>query len=59
MKKKFTSKLKEKEILPLPLYYLDAEDERPPRYLTKIGKAGKINAPAYELPGFYKFISKF
>ncbi|MBV8252639.1 MAG: hypothetical protein JO154_08530 [Chitinophaga sp.] len=59
MKKKFTSKLKEKKILPLPLYYLEEADADSGRYVIKMEKASKINAPAYELHNFYKAISKF
>lgn len=59
MKKKFTSKLKEKERLPLPLYYLDAEDASNGKRVVKYEKAEKINAPAFDLQSFYKPISKF
>ena len=59
MKKKFTSKLKEKELLPLPLYYLEEAEPSTGRYVVKMEKAAKINAPAYELLNFYKVISKF
>ncbi|RAJ88008.1 hypothetical protein CLV59_101773 [Chitinophaga dinghuensis] len=59
MKKKFTSKLKEKELLPLTLYYLEEAAPSNGSHVIKMEKARKINASAYELLNFYKAISKF
>jgi hypothetical protein len=59
MKKKFTSKLKEKKGLPLSLYFLEKDQQQPNRGILKFEKASKIKSEGFELFNFYKVISKF
>ncbi|HEY9258902.1 hypothetical protein [Chitinophaga sp.] len=59
MKKKFTSKLKEKKGLPLSLYFLEQHNQQQSTAILKFEKARKINSEGYELFNFYKVISKF
>ncbi|WP_436486642.1 hypothetical protein [Chitinophaga sp. ARDCPP14] len=59
MKKKFTSKLKEKKGLPLSLYFLDQDNQQQTYTILKFEKAPKINSGGFELFNFYKVISKF
>lgn len=59
MKKKFTSKLKEKKGLPLSLYFMQKESYNTDGAILKLEKARKINANGFELFNFYKVISKF
>lgn len=59
MKKKFTSNLKEKQGLPLPLYFLEKNNQKLAGPILKFEKARKINSEGYELYNFYKTISKF
>ncbi len=61
MKKKFTSNLKEKQGLPLSLYFLEKDKDSLLQSgpVLKFEKARKINAGGYELFNFYKVISKF
>jgi hypothetical protein len=59
MKKKFTSKLKEKKGLPLSLYFLEKDHQQPNRGILKFEKAPKIKSEGFELFNFYKVISKF
>lgn len=59
MKKKFTSKLKEKKGLPLSLYFLEQNNQPQSSAILKFEKAPKINSEGFELFNFYKVISKF
>ncbi|MDR6569011.1 hypothetical protein SAMN05660461_5353 [Chitinophaga ginsengisegetis] len=59
MKKKFTSKLKEKKGLPLSLYFLEKNNQQHTSSILKFEKAPKINSDGFELFNFYKVISKF
>ncbi|MET3879609.1 MULTISPECIES: hypothetical protein [Chitinophaga] len=59
MKKKFTSNLKEKEGLPLSLYFLEKNNGQQNMPILKFEKARKIKSEGYELFNFYKVISKF
>lgn len=59
MKKKFSTNLKEKKLLPLSLLFLEENQKHTAHNLLKYEKATKINAAGYELFGFYKVISKF
>lgn len=59
MKKKFTSKLKEKKGLPLSLYFLEKDSHQQTSAILKFEKAPKIKSEGFELFNFYKVISKF
>lgn len=59
MKKKFTSKLKEKQGLPLSLYFLEQNHQQQTSSILKFEKATKIKSEGFELFNFYKVISKF
>ena len=59
MKKKFTSKLKEKQGLPLSLYFLEQNNQQQTSSILKFEKATKIKSEGFELFNFYKVISKF
>lgn len=59
MKKKFTSNLKEKQGLPLPLYFLEKNSRQQTMSILKFEKAPKIKSEGFELFNFYKVISKF
>jgi hypothetical protein len=59
MKKKFTSSLKEKKMLPLSLYFLEETKDNGKPAVLKFERAKKINSEGFELFNFYKMISKF
>ena len=59
MKKKFTSNLTEKKMLPLPLYFLEQQQPQKGSYILKFEQAKQLNSTGFELHHFYKAISKF
>lgn len=60
MKKKFISNISKDKLLPLPLYFIEAEGiPSKPTSILKLALASKIKSKGYPLTPFYKPISKF